>query len=779
MQVIDGALVTVGEVAHIHAQSTNGPRYRQDLLPEDVDSAANCLLLCPDHHKAIDRGRPLPDAEVLQGWKRRHEGKVARARASLTSLAFPKPVPEYQTRDELTTEIECGLAQVHAVVLAGLSGNGKTQIAADYAMRTQRHRHVWWLRGTTLETLDADTSALGRDLGVDRWPDEDPIRYAGRILSALASSEAGLLVIDDLADEVLPLLQYVTSSLDLIITSKSQSWPGYPVVRIPIVDAQVGRGIFRSITGRVVDSEIEDAILDLCAGSPLAIAQSASYLDETGMDAGRFLGLFAASRARLLDRGKLSGHGGLAASVRLSREALDGTTRSVLDLLAVLGPGPFPIVAMPELQTLLPALGDDLALEDHLASLRKFSLIERGPKGVALHELVRDIAREVQGANERRSAVVLAAAALHVLVPEDPSRDADLVEFDSVAGHVDAVLGELRGEAAIAPPFTGWLANKFGLYLQARGQDRRAETVFRSAIEVVERGRDEDRYGLGSLYHNLGTILQDDDNLDGAEDAFKHALDLKQREDADSLPAAITLSSLAMVQWKRGNYAEARQLLERALLVYEREGDVPRAADALQDLAGIIKTADPAAALRQLRESVTLARTAAVAWPEVCIGLGRIAEVHEDDGDFDAALGCLDEAVEISRANLANHRLASALAQRSHLRAVRGELPEAIADGEEALSVMVMVEPAGGLGSGRRRGDLGIVHFQAGNLDRAVDLVVESYTEISRLVRRGHHSEVIAFGILCRALDFCAGRPDLLARLVGLLEAVGEQEAHD
>jgi tetratricopeptide (TPR) repeat protein len=511
----------------------------------------------------------------------------------------------------------------------------------------------------------------------------------------------------------------------------------------------------------------------------LAIAQSASYLSETGMNAGRFLGLFAASRARLLNRGRVSGHGGLAASVRLSREALDPMARSILDILAVLGPGPFPISAMPELQTLLPALGDDLVLEDQLASLRKFSLIERGSKGVALHELVRDIAREVQEPTERRSALVLAAAALHVLVPEDPSRDADLVEFDSVAGHVDAVLEELRGEASIAPPFTGWLANKFGLYLQARGQDRRAEAVFRSAIEVVERGTDEDRHGLGSLYHNLGTILQDDDNLDGAEDAFSHALDLKRREDPDSLVVAITLSSLAMLQWKRAHYEEARKLLEQALRVYEREGDVPRAADALQDLAGIARIADPAAALRQLQESVTLARTAAVAWPEVCVGLGRIAEIYEDAEDFDAALSCLDEAVEISRANFANHRLASALAQRGHLRAVRGELPEAIADGEEALSVMVIVEPSGGLGSERRRGDLGIIHFEAGNLDRAVDLIVESYTGISRLVRRGHHSEVIAFGILCRALDFCADRPDLLARLTELLEVVGKEGAHD
>ncbi len=688
-------------------------------------------------------------------------------------------MPEYQTRAQLTTKIEYELERVHAVVLTGLSGNGKTQIAADYAMRSERHRHVWWLRGTTLETLDADTSSLGRGLGVDRWPDEDPIRYAGRILGALASTEAGLLVIDDLTDPVAPLLRYVHSSLDLVITSKSQSWPGYPVVPIPVVDAQVGRAILRSITDRVLGAEFEDAILDLCAGSPLAIAQSASYLNETGMNTGRFLDLFTVGRARLLERGKVTGHAGLAASVRMSRDALGEATRPVLDFLAVLGPGPFPIIAMPELQTVLPSLGDDLALEDHLASLRRFSLIERGANGVALHELVRDIARETQGPTERRFALVLAAAALHVLVPEDPSRDAGLVEFDSVAGHVDAVLEQLADETSIAPPFTGWLANKFGLYLQARGQDRRAETVFRSAIEVVERGNGEDRHGLGSLYHNLGTLLQDDDNLDGAEDAFRHALDLKQREDPDSLVAAITLSSLAMLQCNRANYAEARQLLERALLVYKRDGDVARAADALQDIAGITRIADPAAALRQVEESVSFARTAAVAWPEVCIGLGRMAEIYEDEGAFDAALACLDEAVEISRANSANHRLAASLGQRSHLRAVRGELLEAIADGEEALSLMATIEPVGGLSSERRRGDLGIVHFQAGNLDRAVDLVVESYTTISRLVRRGHHSEVIAFGILCRALDVCADRPDLLARLTRLLEAVGDQETHD
>jgi hypothetical protein len=76
----------VGEMAHIIAQSPEGPR-GEDSAGEDVYE--NLILLCPTHHREIDKAPAgFFTAEVLQEWKRKHEQRVT---DSLAASNFPSP----------------------------------------------------------------------------------------------------------------------------------------------------------------------------------------------------------------------------------------------------------------------------------------------------------------------------------------------------------------------------------------------------------------------------------------------------------------------------------------------------------------------------------------------------------------------------------------------------------------------------------------------------------------------------------------------------------------
>jgi len=62
------------EIAHIHGERPGSPRYDKSMSENERTGLANLLLLCPNHHTAIDS--LLPDdhtVERLQEMKREHE----------------------------------------------------------------------------------------------------------------------------------------------------------------------------------------------------------------------------------------------------------------------------------------------------------------------------------------------------------------------------------------------------------------------------------------------------------------------------------------------------------------------------------------------------------------------------------------------------------------------------------------------------------------------------------------------------------------------------------
>lgn len=65
----------IGEMAHVIAQSATGPR--GDGTGGD-DTYENLILLCPTHHREIDKApEGVFPAEVLYAWKEKHEKQVA------------------------------------------------------------------------------------------------------------------------------------------------------------------------------------------------------------------------------------------------------------------------------------------------------------------------------------------------------------------------------------------------------------------------------------------------------------------------------------------------------------------------------------------------------------------------------------------------------------------------------------------------------------------------------------------------------------------------------
>ena len=69
----------VGDIAHIVAESPDGPRGDSALMPEERRKYSNLILLCKIHHKPIDDQPNTFTVEVLQRMKADHEAWVKKS----------------------------------------------------------------------------------------------------------------------------------------------------------------------------------------------------------------------------------------------------------------------------------------------------------------------------------------------------------------------------------------------------------------------------------------------------------------------------------------------------------------------------------------------------------------------------------------------------------------------------------------------------------------------------------------------------------------------------
>ena len=66
----------IGDICHIYALSPNGPRGQGGLTEDELNSIDNLILLCPNHHKVVDRQPETYTAELLKQWKEEHESNL-------------------------------------------------------------------------------------------------------------------------------------------------------------------------------------------------------------------------------------------------------------------------------------------------------------------------------------------------------------------------------------------------------------------------------------------------------------------------------------------------------------------------------------------------------------------------------------------------------------------------------------------------------------------------------------------------------------------------------
>ncbi len=502
------------------------------------------------------RPGPLPAGSVLRVW------------------SIPARNPGFTGRDGLLTAVRGRLvAGDRAVVQAlhGQAGVGKTQLAIEYAHRFAGDYDVaWWVNSEQAGLIGEQFAALGAALGcVQAGVGTEVVRAA--VLADLHQRGRWLLVFDN-AENPADIRPWLPGGAGhVLITSRERAWAE---IAVPIeLDVLARAESVALLQGWVAGLEAADAdrLADRVGDLPLAVAQAAGFMAETGMSVALYLDLLATQAGKLLDQAAPGSAypRSLAAATRLTADRLDRddpAAAQLASLCAFLAPEPVPedlfTSAPGELPGELAArAGDPLAWAQTLAHLARQSLARIDQRGLVMHRLTQAILRDRLTSNQaaatrERSEAILAAA--------DPGDAGNPVSWPRWAQLMPHLLA--ADLAATGRPGLRWMACNACSYLLARGDARTARDL---AADLRQHWRDR----LGDDHENtraaalyLAWALQDMGRYAEARELDEDTLARDRRLLGEDHPATlISANNLANKLRDLGEHQVARELDEDIL----------------------------------------------------------------------------------------------------------------------------------------------------------------------------------------------------------------------
>ncbi|MFE9796774.1 tetratricopeptide repeat protein [Streptomyces goshikiensis] len=640
--------------------------------------------------------------------------------------------------DRLRATVEGGGTTLLTQLLTGMGGVGKTQLAADYARTAWNDGEVDVL---VWVTAAAQTSVVGAyaQAGVElcRADPEDPERAARQFLAWLAPKPGQepcrwLIVLDDLADPA-----------DLLVHADDPAgrfslWPpanphGRTLVTTRRRDAalfgegrrRVDVGLFTptesaayltaSMTshGRTEDAEQLVALADDLGHLPLALAQAAAYIIDSGKTTAAYRTLLADRTTKLArlspttlpDEQATALHATWSLSVeRANALPPVGLAEPMLHLTAFLDPNGIPQDVLtghaalthlaqhriPGTQPVLrrrwwqrkrptPASAPPVAPDegfDALRTLDRLGLIDHTPAApshaVRVHQLVQRATHDTHAPDQNRGTARVAADALIGIWPDVEN---DTAFAQTLRANAQAL--SQRAEDALCQPDGHAVLFRFGQSLSRSGQTSAAIDHYERLVASLRSQLHPDHPDTFTARSNLASCRGEAGDPTGAVQAFAELLTDRERVLGNDHPSTLTTrGNLASWQGEAGDPAGAAQALAELLTLQNRVlgNDHPDTLTTRGNLASWRGEAgDPAGAAQALAELLTHERhILGDDHPDTLTTRSNLASCRGQAGDPAGAVQAFAELLTHERRILGDDH-PSTLTTRGNLASWRGE----------------------------------------------------------------------------------------------------------
>src|SRR5580698_2371087 len=262
---------------------------------------------------------------------------------------IPARNPAFTGREDLLAAVRVQLqAGQTAVVQAlhGMGGVGKTQLAAEYAHRfAGSYELAWWIDAEQGGLIADQVADLGQALGcVPAGAGSQAVRAA--VLAELRHRGRWLLIFDNAEAPVDVASWLPGDGGHVLITSRERGWDEIATpVEVDVLSRAESIEMLRRRVRRLAEADADRLAAEL-GHLPLAIAQAAGFMADTGTPASQYLGLLQTRAGQLLDQGAPGSYPqSLAAATAMITARLsdqDPAAAELASLCAFLAPEPIP-----------------------------------------------------------------------------------------------------------------------------------------------------------------------------------------------------------------------------------------------------------------------------------------------------------------------------------------------------------------------------------------------------------------------------------------------------
>jgi hypothetical protein len=425
-----------------------------------------------------------------------------------------------------------------------MGGVGKTQLAAEYAHRfAGDYGLAWWITAEQAALIAGQFAALGAALGcIDTGATAEIVRSA--VLAELRERGRYLLIFDN-AERPGDVAGWLPGGGGhVLITSREHGWNEIAApLEIDVLTRSESIAFLRGWVAELGEADA-DRLADELGDLPLALAQAAAFIAESGTPAPAYLGLLRTRAADILDQSAPSSYPrSLAAATGLVIDRLaanDPAAAELANLCAFFAPEPIPddlfTTAAAESPTVLAELAvDSLAWRQTLARLMGQALARVDQRGVQLHRLTQAILRDRLTPSQAATTRSRAEAILAASNPRDAGNSATWARWARMMPHLltaslaDTGNPELRSMACEACR-----------YLLARDQARTAHDLA-ARLRQAWRDRlgDDDHHTLAAATY-LAWALRNLGRYAEARDLDQDTLSRKRRVLGDNHPDTLT-----------------------------------------------------------------------------------------------------------------------------------------------------------------------------------------------------------------------------------------------
>ncbi|GAA4134506.1 FxSxx-COOH system tetratricopeptide repeat protein [Actinomadura keratinilytica] len=316
-------------------------------------------------------------------------------------------------REELLEQLHERLSQGTTAVLPqalhGMGGVGKSQIAIEYVYRhTADYDLIWWIRSERPGQIQQDLAELAAALNLPVSQEVNIAVPAVREALRLGRPYRNWLLIFDNAEELEEVRQFFPTNGPgkILVTSRNQAWTKVAnSLEVDVFAREESKALLR-LRGPEISDEAADELAEVLGDLPLAIAQAAVWLAETGMPVDEYLHLFKEKHdkaAELLhDAAPAPYELPVAAAWNVSLDRLRSREPAALRLLQVcafFAPEPISLRLLSGARNvegppeLLEALGDPIRLGRAIRAINQYALAKINHKHntIQLHRLVQRV----------------------------------------------------------------------------------------------------------------------------------------------------------------------------------------------------------------------------------------------------------------------------------------------------------------------------------------------------------------------------------------------------